>query len=229
MRNPFKRNKAVVTANEARKNLGLDPIDNHVHAVYDGAEASKPDNLGEPMTTVAFTDEYYPDSSAVDEAFYDENTKTVYVDLHDYIYAYSGVEKNVWDEFKRASSAGSFYATTIKRQYGPGKELGHVRGIKYEEVKVRPASEGVGAPQAFTTPAAQAAPVYHSLNVNATAGASGNATSKYVVTFKAPLGTGDKSHEVQATDEADALRQLNTFAEALGVSLKVRSVTHYFE
>lgn len=214
-----------------RRNKRQNPIDNHVHAVYDGAEASKPDNLGEPMTTVAFTDEYYPDSSAVDEAFYDENTKTVYVDLHDYIYAYSGVEKRVWDEFKRASSAGSFYATTIKRQYGPGKELGHVRGITYQEVPVRPASEGVGTPQAFTTPAPAAAPtpVYHSLNVSAAAGATGNATSKYVVTFKAPVGTGDKSHEVQATDEADALRQVNAFAEALGVSLKVRSVTHYFE
>lgn len=215
MRNPFKRNK--------------EGLDNPTSALYDGAEASKPDNLGEPMTTVAFTEEYYPDSSAVDEAFYDENTKTVYVDLHDYIYAYSGVEKRVWDEFKRASSAGSFYATTIKRQYGPGKELGHVRGIKYEEVPVRPASEGVGSPQAFTTPAAApAAPVYHSLNVPA-GSATGNATSKYVVTFRAANATADKSHEVQATDEADALRQVNTFAEALGVSLKVRSVTHYFE
>lgn len=219
MRNPFKR-----------KNKGLD---NDPQTPYAGSEASKPEeNLGEPMTTVSFTDEYYPDSEAVDEAFYDENTKTVYVDLHDTIYAYSGVEKSVWDEFKRASSAGSFYATRIKRGYGPGTEVGHVRGITYEEVEVRPARAAVGAPQALTpaaTPAAAPTPVYHSLNVSAAAGATGNATSKYVVTFRAANATADKSHEVQASDELDALRQVNTFAEALGVSLKVRSVTHYFE
>lgn len=181
------------------------------------------------MTTVAFTDEFYPKSSAVDEAFYDENTQTVYVDLHDNIYAYSGVDKVKWERFKRsgdgAGSVGSFYAGSIKRSHGPGRNLGHVRGIEYKKVAVRN-QDAAGTPKGLTPTAT--APQYHSLNVQ-TGAVSGNGTSRFVVTFRVGSAALDKKHEVKAKDELDALRQVNTFAEALGVSLKVRSVTHYFE
>ena len=188
------------------------------------------------MTTVSFTDEFYPKSKAVDEAFFDENTNTVYVDLHNNIYAYSGVDKTKWERFKKSGdgngSVGSFYAGSIKRSHGPATNLGHVKGIKYEKVPVRPQRAAVGAPQALVpaTPA-PAATRYHSLNVAGNPSApTGNATTRFVVKFSVGTSRTEKSHEVHASDEATALRLFNDLAAVFTTdTLKIRSVTHYFE
>ena len=65
-------------------------------------------------------------SSAVEDAYYNNNDKTllIVVASSEEAYLYTGVPSYVWNQFKAADSKGRYYATQIKRNYGPAKALG---------------------------------------------------------------------------------------------------------
>lgn len=107
------------------------------------------------MTTVfSFTDSMKPDSSAVDDAWYHEDNRTLAVNLHGVVYEYSGVGPFTWEQFKDAASTGQFYRYNIQRNYSPAKRLGSKLHINFQrEYKpVVPDNPSWGAPaEAKTT------------------------------------------------------------------------------
>lgn len=78
--------------------------------------------LDRPATgvTVYYTEDYTPSSSVLDDILYDGATATLIVSFNndpDTYYVYKGVPYSVWDGFRKAQSAGSFYASNIKGHY----------------------------------------------------------------------------------------------------------------
>lgn len=93
-----------------------------------------------------------PTTSNVDEVFYNENTKELYVDLDPGdVYKYKNVPAHIAAEFEKADSVGGFYATRIKRDFGPSENLGNWRYLTYDEVDVNPVAAKVEEPNTFYT------------------------------------------------------------------------------
>jgi len=91
------------------------------------------------MSDITYTRELNTNTSElVDEVYYNENTGDLYVDLDTAIYKYSNVPAGTADAFEAADSAGEFYNLTIKREYGPGENLGTWVNANYDEVEVLP-------------------------------------------------------------------------------------------
>jgi len=76
------------------------------------------------MTTIEYTHSGFPDSSAVDEVYYNENTNELTLCLHGVYYRYSNVFKRAYDELMAARSKGRFYREHIQRLYKPARRLG---------------------------------------------------------------------------------------------------------
>lgn len=75
-----------------------------------------------------YTDSFFPDSELVDSVFYNNNKKEMVVGLDNdesivTYYRYENVPPHVYQNFKTASSKGSFFNLTVKREYGPSVEV----------------------------------------------------------------------------------------------------------
>ena len=67
------------------------------------------------MRTVEYTDSFSPDSSVISEVFYDEDSKELFVHLHNGAkVGYRGVAPYTYRHFKGAVSAGHFWNNSIK-------------------------------------------------------------------------------------------------------------------
>ena len=86
-------------------------------------------------------------SSVVEEIYYNENTSELVVVLRSGLgYLYQNVPYETFDDFYCAASAGSFYATNIKRNFGPGENLGYVLDTDFERAPEL-VTTGVGMPK----------------------------------------------------------------------------------
>lgn len=180
------------------------------------------------MTDFQYTDALEDiDSSAVDDAYYNVNDKTLLVVLasSEDAYVYTGVPSYVWSAFKSASSKGSYYATQIKRNYGPAKPLGNVWDLDIDEATT--ASVTPIAPYVtLGTPKALVDNTKTSSSVEAFPGVSKATTT---VTFETDGGV---RKEVDFNDKStvdEALAEFSRLATMLGVDLKVKAVTVNFE
>lgn len=186
--------------------------------------------------TTKYTDSLEFNSTAVQEAFYNKNTSELSVVLTSgYGYTYKNVPETVWHQMKNASSVGSFYAHSIKRNYGPSKYLGFVPNTEdefervYTDVQESVTSShsdaivspnqlrsAVGSPQAL---------VYRGENMSITAPAAQR--SDYTVAFE--YAGKVREHKVQASSVDEAIVFVQTFAEMLDLDFKIKAVTVYFD
>lgn len=182
-----------------------------------------------------------PDSSAVRSVAWNSETSTLRVKMKgsNASYDYSNVPFWRFRDFENADSKGTFYATVVKRNYGPGERVlntvvaggGQVggTGIVGGTLTVTPETVvsgngnlriGSNGGLSFAGPANVAN--YHSLSV---AEPEKSAGERYTVRLE--IGGETKDADFDAESEAGALEQLNHFAGLLGVTLKVLSVTHH--
>jgi hypothetical protein len=74
-------------------------------------------------TTINYTRSTQPTSDAVDRAWYNDDTKELFLELHGVVYKYSDVPSHIYNDFLDAASKGGFYRSTI-RNYGPAIRIG---------------------------------------------------------------------------------------------------------
>lgn len=185
------------------------------------------------------------DSSAVVDAYYNINDKSMLVVLasNEDAYIYTGVPSYVWSQFKAASSKGSYYATQIKRNYGPAKALGNswlldiaeyggvpapsmasVTPIAPYVTLGNPPSSATGTPKGLTY--ASDAKVSTSVPVFGESEGVRKATTSVLIE-----GTNGE-HTVNFDDKStvdEALAAIDELSSKLGVSVKVKAVTVHFE
>lgn len=190
------------------------------------------------MTDFQYTDALEDiDSSAVDDAYYNVNDKTLLVVLasSEDAYVYTGVPSYVWSAFKSASSKGSYYATQIKRNYGPAKPLGNVWDLDIDEAStasVTPIAPYVtlGNPPTAATGTPKGLTLSENAKVTTSAEAfPGVSKATTTVTFETDGGV---RKEVDFNDKStvdEALAEFSRLATMLGVDLKVKAVTVNFE
>lgn len=104
------------------------------------------------MTKFYYTQTADVDSSAVDEVYYNANSKELAVDLHDEVYVYQNVPKARYEALVNADSVGRAFRE-VKRDYGPSEYLGYCSEVDY--VPTREAFDAVdmasvGTPKALT-------------------------------------------------------------------------------
>lgn len=86
------------------------------------------------MTKYTYTDSFAPDSVLIDSAFYHKGEKNLFVKFHgSAAYGYAKVPENVWEQFYRAASAGSFYNLNIKGKYGTIEDIESISYIAAKE------------------------------------------------------------------------------------------------
>src|SRR6266542_3898461 len=92
------------------------------------------------MTTVKYTQILEDiDSSAIDNAWYNDNIEDLTLDLHGSTYTYHNVPGHVWLDFKNANSKGHFYHDYIKNGlYGIADHMGYSQWITFSEDVARP-------------------------------------------------------------------------------------------
>lgn len=181
---------------------------------------------------------YTKSSSAVDEVWYNENTKQLAVDLHDDVYVYSGVPKSRYEALVHADSLGRAFRE-IKRDYGPSEYLGDVDYIEFDEVSYEAPDMGNFASVTDVrrskglTYAADA-----TLNGEPLATSTGPHLSLTPATAKADVrrhtvvfetAVGVKSHDVQVSSVDEAAATVREMGNAFGVSVNVKEVTVHFE
>lgn len=189
------------------------------------------------MTTVTFTRQVGVDSSAIDCAYYNERTNDLVVDLHDSLYLYKGVPEYVVNTLERAPSAGSYYASTIKRAYGPGDFLGHAWDVEYEEDAGVPAPDmgpvtqgAVGTPKNLTY-----APNAVVTNVSTNAANTGNGVGPHLslkvdnsnlrqVRVEFEVNNKSASHTLFTSSLDDAVEQVERLGEMLDQTFTVKAV-----
>lgn len=205
--------------------------------------------------TVTFTRQLVSDaideSTAVDEVYYNDNTRELYVDLDPgNIYKYSNVPPNVADEFERVKSAGSFYATVIKRNYGPGEDLGKWSSVVYDEVeKETPKLDSlVSSGSVFATgglivgpgtapfkvdPNRQGipntAPAQFSLKPFSDEVKVEGVERTYIVTFEVEGLVDFRRHTLTSTSVDEAVKTVLDLGKALDLKFIAREVTIKFE
>lgn len=177
-------------------------------------------------------------SSAVEEAWYNVYDKTLLVALveSEKSYLYSGVPSWVWSQLKGAPSLGSFYATTVKRNYGPGNALGWTDDLDIVEYGVPAANmgsvtpiHGVGTPKGLTlapnasvTTKAEAFPL-------SVVSDSKPVLLKHEVIFTSTGSENERLYVTEAENIDDATSQLDEVAEMLDLNFTVKRVTVHFE
>jgi hypothetical protein len=195
------------------------------------------------MTDFNYTDALEDiDSSAVDAAYYNVNDKTLAIitQTSDTVYRYTGVPSWVWSAFKEARSKGTYFATRIKRDYGPSTVLGYEDDIVFYDnnkvasvtplrtggyVSLTPApaqpTAAAGTPKGLSDPAT-------SSSVSAFGGnAVGVRKATTTVYFES---NGDKSVDFDDQSTVDeALAEFNRITSMLGMDAVVKAVTVHFE
>jgi len=83
--------------------------------------------------TVKYTETSFFDSTAVDEAFYDEKNQTLTLALYGGVfYRYNNVPVDVYQGLLNAPSAGKYYHETIQT-FGPAERLGSRGQLLFED------------------------------------------------------------------------------------------------
>lgn len=197
------------------------------------------------------TDFYYTDlledfdSSAVDAAYYNVNDKTLAIvtQTSDTVYRYTGVPSWVWSAFKDSYSKGTFFATRIKRDYGPSTVLGDWGDINLVNanttsnvtplrsggyVSLTPAPRAAaGTPKGLTL--APTATVTDATSSSAEVFPQGVRKATTSVLIEGFNGTQNTLEFDDASTVDEALAAVDALSGAIGVSVKVKAVTVHFE
>lgn len=197
------------------------------------------------QTEFEYTDYTDPVSSAVEEVYYNDQTKELVVQLNSgHAYRYSNVPRFVYDTFaKGVVSAGHFYATNVKRDYGPGTYEGY--DPFYCEVETHfddevpaPDMSSVAGPQRFDLsqrPVFTGKGLVETENTVRTFGLSApdepdvDRVLRHEVVFWVGDSEDEKTYNVRTDSVDDAAGALFDAAAALGVTVRVRRVTVHFE
>lgn len=177
--------------------------------------------------TFSYTHKYLPSSTAIQEAYYnDEQQELVVVVNGGTAYQYSDFDISDWNAFTSAHSAGHWYAKVIKREFGPGENLGFMN----EEDSYFQEDQTVEAPDM--------GPVWSfkgDLGVNtfvsATTGINAAMSNirKHTVRFNS--GISDREYSVNAVSVDAAVADLMRIARMLGIEeqITVKEVVTHFE
>lgn len=178
------------------------------------------------------------DSSAVYEVYFNQTNGNLLVVLSSgNAYEYTGASMADFDSLSEGNSPGSYFATRIKRNLGPGKSLGYfVDGdveplSSADEVAVaKVPAAAVGTPKGLTyAPTAKVSNEDFRLTLGVGTDESKNAVSrKHLVVFTID-GITRRSFSVNAYDVDEAVAELHKATKALGLEANVREVTVYFE
>jgi len=192
------------------------------------------------LSTVEYTHAESLDSSAIDEALYNENTRELTLDLNGNYYRYPNVPKHVWEALLEAPSAGRFYRETVKKNYGPAESLGSLNWDEFNEVKIEdkttenvihvPANRwggyAVGTPKDLKV--TDDTVVTTTTNVfNLTAAAPSADVRKHAVTFE--VNGVRRTHNLKAESVDEAVQAVNDIADMLSLTFVVKEVTVYFD
>lgn len=189
------------------------------------------------MSTFEYTRELDTQvSGLVDEAYYNENTGDLAVDLNDKVYVYKSVPADVADLFEDANSAGEFYNDHIKRQYGPGSRLGFWTTVKYVEVPAEPKEAPVYATGGPVTVGKVAESVLTTHEADRmfslkpfTAVEVEGTEREYSVTFKVDGLDGRRTYRTKANSLDEAVGNVLDIGKMLNLTFVVREVTVSFE
>lgn len=176
-----------------------------------------------------FTDNFTPAASAVvKDVYYNANTHKLYVNLGGSYYAYLDVLYPVFNAFRLASSAGQFYAYSIKSKY-ISEFIGPVHDWEWEKDIVR--SDNASGQSGLTVKEEKpkpTAPVGNSSEIR-------DVEYNYEVGFYTEDAYGKanpedvRSYKVKATSVNDAIGKLNEISDMLKLTFHVKKVTVYFE
>jgi hypothetical protein len=189
--------------------------------------------------------ESYLDSSLVESAYYDSVTTRLAVTLLDddgdtaFTYVYSHVPFGTYESFRHADSKGEYYNRVIKRQYGPGDNLGYMDD---DDFTIR-LSSIIDATQAAPVTITASNSPYVSLSAVAEASqaeenfvslerpeSDERVTYKHVVHFTVEGGNEVKTYTVEAGSNVhEATDALAESAKALGIDVTVKGVFISFE
>lgn len=175
------------------------------------------------------------ESSAVYEAYYNEHDRKLAVVLSSgHAYVYPGVGIHTYNELVGSTSPGKFYALNVKRNYGPGESLGYVGFDSDEFEQTRgvpaPSMDAVGTPKGLSY--AKDAKVTDLSDRRISLAADNTpvgAKFKHTVVFTVDGGNREKSYTVDAGSVNEAVEALRSATDALGLTVKVKEVTVYFE
>ena len=178
------------------------------------------------------------DSSLVDGAYYNANTRELAVDLNDKVYVYSEVPSHVFDTLVKASSPGTKFQD-IKRTYGPSRRLGFFDRVNFDKVEDRTARaadmSSVGTPKGLTL----------ATNATVTDNTSTAVTNSYTTlnftpnakievisgnterTFSVDFVVGDskvRTHTLKADSFGEAEAALEEIAEMLDLEFVIKEI-----
>lgn len=169
------------------------------------------------MTYLSYTDYATEDdlqSTAVDEAWYNDNDQALTVSLHNELYRYHNVPWGVFEELRDAVSPGHYYHVNIKNgPYGTAEKLGsrdYVSPIR--DTRVMSSTTTTSTPAKVSLATQPVKPTYRYEIVYTV----GNDTTKY--TYKA-----------DADGVNGAVASLNELGRKLGLEFKPKKATVYFE
>lgn len=191
------------------------------------------------MKTFEYTHSHAPVSSAVDTLYYNTNTQSLAVDLHDRLYRYEDVPFSEYADLVYADSAGREFSR-IKREYGPGDFLGEYDDLDFEMVSAN-ADSGVttasgvvpknltyasNAKVTTSTTGNYASQPSEFISLNAYTDTKSPSKRKHEVIFEA--AGAERIYSLEATSVDEAVEALQGVAEALDIDVQVRKVTVYF-
>ena len=177
------------------------------------------------MTHVAYTHHWETgNSTAVDNVYYNENNKKVYIDWDDEVYEYSNVTLAEAQAVVNGGGTGGSIgraAARLKNNKGPGRHLGNWWNLSFDEVltgyaehrATRAAAKvNAGTPTraySLQTPAAPASV------------STGEATASVTVFFTLEGTSTVHEFVAQSDDVYEAIEELNQFVSRLKTTGKV--------
>lgn len=190
-------------------------------------------------------------SSAVDAVYYHRDSMELAVVLNSgNCYVYDDVPQEVFDKFTDTgllASAGRHYAKTVKREYGPGEDIGYVNEWSFREDHSVPAPsmEAVGTPKGLVDVSSGSANTgtvtYYNLTVQGQ-GDTGNSSGahlhaevpagvqrKHEVRFSIEGVSGSRFYSTEAGSVEEAINSLTQATDALGLDATVEQVVVFFE
>jgi hypothetical protein len=182
---------------------------------------------------ILYTHKATPHSTAVEQVWYNYNTKELYLDLHNVVYRYSHVPVSVYNNLLNADSKGQYYRDEI-RNYGPAARLGPAINL---------GTRVDNSPVAFRTE--DDTEQFRVFRSGATATTSTAKTltpqlslakdvdnSGYAHEFTFVINGSDedrKQHTVKASSMDDAVERMFEFASLFNTDIVLKAVTVYFE
>lgn len=186
-------------------------------------------------------------SSFIDEAYLNENTGDLYVDLSDKVYLYKNVSTECFEKFRQAGkdggSYGAYYRLNIKPVYGPSQFLGDCGDLEYDRVEVdAPVTQGGAittnypAVSLYTSSDVVTSLVPGEEIVSSTAAPNSvfslrpfsepkveGVQRPYEIVFDAPMG--ERKYSTTASSLDDAVASLYEIARMLDVTFTAKAVT----